>query len=162
MSGGIQETQFVPVTTVHTNLGQEVILITTDRLTIVLDEHVDKLEDSKSWAVPAGILATIVLAFVTADFHDAFRVSKDSWAAIFLLSGGLTLFWLVRCLYRRQATPKVSDIVEACKAKGQTTLQSRTQTSTTQPPATPPPPAPAPTPVPTPTSPARRWRAKDL
>jgi hypothetical protein len=150
MSGGIQETQFVPVTTVHTNLGQEVILITTDRLTIVLDEHIEKLEDSKSWAVPAGILATIVLAFVTADFHDAFRVSKDSWAAIFILSGALTIFWLVRCLYRRQAAPKVIDIVEACKVTGQAAPQPNLQAEAAKSHTTQPRPAPAPTPAATP------------
>jgi hypothetical protein len=103
-----------PVTIVHSNLDQEVIQITEDRLRLVLNDHLRRAEDRKSWVAPFGIFLAIITAFVTADFRD-FGLKAAVWQAIFILCGVASLIWLLRSSYLGYTSPTVENIISKVK-----------------------------------------------
>ena len=68
------------------NLGQNVIVTTEDKIRLCLTKHLQRIEQKNSWAVPLGILLTILIIFPTTTFKD-FIVSAEVWQAIFIISG---------------------------------------------------------------------------
>lgn len=105
-----------PTTVVHSNLDQEIIQITEDRLRLVLKNHLEFVEEKKAWHAPLGVLIAIVAAFVTADFRDAY-FKAATWQAVFLITGFLSFFWLINALYRAVTSPKIDDIVSKIKTR---------------------------------------------
>lgn len=108
----------VPTKIVHSNLDQEIIQITEDRLRLILKDHLDLVEERKSWLAPLGILIAILTAFVTADFRDAY-FNAATWRAVFLIAGAMSFLWLVKSAYRAITSPSIDDIV--CKIKAHST-----------------------------------------
>ena len=104
-----------PVTTIHSNLDQAVIQITEDRLHLYLIEHIDKIENSKSWVTPASLLAAILTTFATTDFKGFAGLKAESWEAAFLLAGTATLIWLIRSLVRIRKAPTLKDLINNMK-----------------------------------------------
>lgn len=102
---------------IHDNTSTEVVSITLDRLKLILIEHFQKIESRSSWSVPFSLLVTVVLVFCSASFKEAFGLSADSWAAIFLIVGISSFVWLLRCLYTMKAKQNLDDIIEQIKNK---------------------------------------------
>lgn len=105
-----------PIRNVHSNLDQEVIQVTEDKLRLVLNEHLTQVEKKNGWIAPLGIVITIVTLFTTATFKDAF-FKAATWEAIFLLSGLLSLAWLMKAAYVAFSSPSVDAVVEKIKNK---------------------------------------------
>lgn len=105
-----------PITIVHSNLDQEVIQITEDRLRLVLKDHLEDAEERKAWIAPLGILMAIVTSFVTATFRD-FHFKAATWEAAFLIGGLLSLGWLVVAAKKAAKAPTIDDIVDKIKRK---------------------------------------------
>ncbi len=105
-----------PTKVVHSNLDQEIIQITEDRLRLVLKDHLELFEEKKAWHAPLGVLIAIVAAFVTADFRDAY-FKAATWQAVFLITGILSLVWLISAIYRAATSPSIDDIVSKIKTR---------------------------------------------
>jgi hypothetical protein len=105
-----------PTKVVHSNLDQEIIQITEDRLRLVLKDHLELVEEKKAWHAPLGVLIAIVAAFVTADFRDTY-FKAATWQAFFLITGILSLIWLIKASYRAATSPSIDDIVSKIKAR---------------------------------------------
>src|SRR5712692_8032562 len=88
--------QIVRESTVHANVGQELIFTTKDRLKLCLIAHQEVLRAKQGWAIPLGILVPVVLALATADFRDLFGLKGDSWRASFVIGALFSTAWLVR------------------------------------------------------------------
>ena len=90
MAGNGRFTQIqAPTKIVHSNLDQEIIQITEDRLRLVMKDHLEEIEDKRAWHTPLGVLIAIIAAFVTADFRDAY-FKAETWQAVFLITGVLS------------------------------------------------------------------------
>lgn len=111
----VQET--VEVTDVHSNLNQEVIKITTDKLKLILKDYLWQLEKKREWIAPLGIFITIVVVLSTTKFQDAY-FSPDTWKAIFIISALLSGGWLVKSLWTAFNSPSVDDVVDIIKSGG--------------------------------------------
>lgn len=112
----VQET--VEVTTVHSNLAQEVIKITVDRLKLVLQSHLQSMERKRDWIAPLGILITMVVVFPTTDFKPFGGIKADVWEAIFIMAVVLVSIWLARTALLAVRSPSVEDVVERIKRGG--------------------------------------------
>ena len=115
MAGGRFSPLKAPVKFVHSNLEQEIIQITEDRLRLILKDHLALAEDRKTWIGPLGILLAIITAFVTADFRD-FLFKAPVWQAVFLITGFLSLAWLIYSIYRANNAPSIDDIIKRIKS----------------------------------------------
>jgi hypothetical protein len=111
--------KLLQITSIDANLKQEIFITTVDKARNCLKEALANVAERNAWAAPAGILATIVVVFPTANFQD-FVISKDTWRAMFLIAALLSAVWLARCLWARwKAGPlSVDDVIQELRQGG--------------------------------------------
>ncbi|MBQ4798105.1 hypothetical protein J8L73_02945 [Pseudoalteromonas sp. MMG006] len=109
----VQET--VEVTDVHSNLSQEVIKITTDKLKLILKDYLVSMEKKKEWIAPLGIVLTLLVVLITTTFQKAY-FSADTWKAIFIILLVLSIAWLIKSGWGAYKSPSVEDIVQKIKS----------------------------------------------
>jgi hypothetical protein len=85
--------QMARESTITTNVGQQLIAVTKDRLELCLIHHRERLESRQRWLLPLGILVPIVLALLTADFKDGLGIRASTWQAVFLLLAAVSTIW---------------------------------------------------------------------
>ena len=107
----------VEVDEVHSNVGQEIIEITTDKLELILVKHIDSVVSRKEWQTPASILITIILVFCTTDFKVFAGLSPDSWVAIFIITAVISSLWLIISLFKLKKSVSINSIINAVKNK---------------------------------------------
>lgn len=100
---------------VYSNVSQEIVEITTDKLTLILKDHVTRMETHASWQTPLAIVLTLLLTLCTTDTRVAFGLSAEIWKAILIISWVLSFFWLVRCLWRCRKCPTIDQIIAKMK-----------------------------------------------
>lgn len=118
-NGGRFSPVHAPVKVVHSNLDQEIIQITEDKLRLVLNQHLTKCEQRLAWVAPLGLLIAIVTAFTTATFKDALMLSAATWEAAFLITALISAAWLVKTVITAFQAPTVEDIVAKVKTSQQ-------------------------------------------
>jgi hypothetical protein len=104
----------VEVTGVYGDLTQEIIKITSDRLRLLLSQHLGCLERRRDWIAPAGILATLLVGYPATVFRD-WILSADIWRALFLFITLSMAIWLVVTLARREKAETLHDLIEIIK-----------------------------------------------
>jgi hypothetical protein len=109
---------------VDTNVTQEIIVTTADKVRLCLIQSIDKMERRKAWIAPAGILVTLIVVFPTASFHEFIGLSKDYWQAVFSVAIVASLGWLVRCLIQIRASVTIEEIVETLRTSSLTRPES--------------------------------------
>jgi hypothetical protein len=85
--------------TIHMNVGQEMVVTTVDKLRLCLIENRDSLADKKEWVTPLSLFVTFVATLAATDFHD-FLLKASVWNAIYVIGAGSSLIWLVRALFK--------------------------------------------------------------
>lgn len=100
------------INAVHVNVAQEYIMITEDKTFRCLTEWRKNVEQRDAWIAPVSLLASLVLAFVTADFKDAFNVPKDTWRAIFMIGIFMSAIWTLVALVRVAKTSTGKSVEE--------------------------------------------------
>lgn len=105
----------VDVEIIHDNTSQEIIVTTSDKLNLVLIEHLNKVETSKSWQTPFSMTLTIALVFCSADFKSSFGLSADTWHAIFIIALAASIIWLIFNIIRYAQSPSLSMIIKKIK-----------------------------------------------
>lgn len=104
-----------PIQQVHSNLSQEVIQITDDKLRLVLDDHLRKLEDRRSWIGPFGVFLAVLTVFCSSEFKVAFGVPAAVWQAIFIIVGVVSFMWLINTLIRIIRSPTTDTLLDKIK-----------------------------------------------
>ncbi|MCS0098218.1 hypothetical protein, partial [Vibrio cholerae] len=105
----------VEVHEVHSNLTAEVIEITSEKLELILREHLSCLAKENAWHAPLGILITIILVLLTTDFRSAFGLNADTWKAVFLISTAMSAFWLVSSLFKMHKSLSIEQLLDKVK-----------------------------------------------
>jgi hypothetical protein len=105
----------VIVDEVHSNVSQEIIEITADKLTIILTKHIQCLEKSKEWQLPLSLVLTILLVFTTTNFKDSLGVPSATWSAVFMIACGLSVIWLIKTLWQKSQAMTIDDILKSVK-----------------------------------------------
>jgi hypothetical protein len=98
--GATYSTQQIPLTH-RENLSQEVLHVTKDKALLCLGEWQQKVKASDNWVAPAGMIVSLFLPLVSAEFKAAFGVAKEMWQALNLVGVMVSFVWLVSSLYRR-------------------------------------------------------------
>lgn len=95
----------------------EVIAINEDRLRVILHDHAASLTDKRAWWTPAGIVLTLVIAFLTTEFKSALGLSADSWKAVFVVALVLASLVLIKELARRRKAATADSLVDEIKRR---------------------------------------------
>ncbi|WP_460152711.1 hypothetical protein [Pseudomonas sp. S2_B07] len=109
--------QYVPVQQIHDNISQEVITITADKLELALLNHMECLSKKDAWHMPLSLLVGVVVVFCSSNFKEAFGITADTWAAMFILFGLACILWLARSLFRITKAVSVKTLIEVIKNK---------------------------------------------
>jgi hypothetical protein len=102
------------VSEVHLNVSQNVIVTTEDKLRLHLSDTAKVMGRKNAWIAPLGIVISIVLTLVTADFKD-YGLKAPTWEAIFIIGAVLASVWLVYALWQRSKLETVDDLIEKIK-----------------------------------------------
>ena len=99
---------------VHTNLAQDFILTTEDKIRICLTKYLNKIDKRNRWFAPAGVLVTVIGTLLTTKFKD-FYFSADTWTAIFFMVAILSSLYLIYCLRYALISTDMDDIINDLK-----------------------------------------------
>lgn len=105
----------VDVTAYHTNLNQEIIQITEDKLRLLLHEHIKYMEHRNQWIAPLSLIITLAIVFTTTTFQDAVYLSADTWRAIFIITSVITVGWLIQSFYILFKAKTITDLINKIK-----------------------------------------------
>lgn len=103
----------------YTNIAQEFIHITSDKIKLCLLENQEVLKAKTGWITPLGILIALIAALVTADFKKTFLGLKpEVWEALFIISSILCSIWLIHALcrsYKYRHKGGIEDVIKKLK-----------------------------------------------
>jgi hypothetical protein len=121
-SSGLNLTRAVIDTSVvHTNVGQEIVVTTEDKLELCLRDHQDILKAKTDWKTPAGLFLAFLTSLVAADFKDL-GFSSEIWFAIFLILCiicGIWLFISARKAFNYKNSGDIKQIIQKLKSSSQ-------------------------------------------
>ncbi|HEI9902728.1 TPA: hypothetical protein SLN78_001049 [Serratia marcescens] len=75
----------------------EVIVISDDKLHIILTNCLGNITRLNQWATPLGILVTLAVTMLTTNFK-AFILSASVWEAMFWIITMLNIVWLIKSI----------------------------------------------------------------
>ena len=107
----------VNVKEVHSNVGQEIIEITSDKLQLILNSSMASMISRKEWQTPLSILITIILVLCTTDFKEFIGLKAGVWTAVFVISAVISAVWLILSLLNMNKAITVEDILNRVKNK---------------------------------------------
>ena len=110
----------VEVGKVHRNVSQEVVVITVDRLRILITGHIACIEKATGWQAALGVFISLVAALSTANFKETFSVSGDVWRALFIVAAMLSFAWLVRTVIHYLKAEKLESLIAKITASDET------------------------------------------
>jgi hypothetical protein len=117
--------------TVHENLDQELLMITSDRLELIVNDFAQRVKESMDarylWYGPAGIFATILVALVTTTCTNALGISSATWKGVFMTCAIVSLCATVyhaAKAYRYRQEPDAKELIDAVKRTGQSSTLS--------------------------------------
>jgi hypothetical protein len=105
---------------VHTNVEQEAIFITTDKIRLILADAITAIKAMRDWITPVSLLVSFIATLAsTAEFKNLFGISKEIWAAGFYLFTVLCFIWLCKSLlgcWKNRTKADISKIIERMQA----------------------------------------------
>ena len=114
-SGPKYPSKRMEITGFHSNIKQEIIQITTDKLRIILTDHSKKSEKKIEWHAALGIFLTAIASLFTTSFNTTFGVQGDVWRSLFILGAVFSFIWLVICVIKALRSPTIDDLIERIK-----------------------------------------------
>lgn len=117
------DNDMLSTSTLHTNIAQEVIITTEDKIKLALIEHMRINKAMLDWLTPFSIGLSAAASLSTAEFKDQFSVSAETWKAIFIIILIASTAWFLFCIgrigYYLVKNKGKSDFVETLKKSNQ-------------------------------------------
>lgn len=107
----------IRVDDIHENTSQELISITSDKLKLVLLDHLKCVEDANAWQTPISLIIAVALVFTTSTFKDSVGISAATWLAFFMFLMVAFVVWLGFALVKLKKRSSVDDLIEIIKKK---------------------------------------------
>lgn len=107
---------------VHTNISQDVIVISEDRLKLKLIGYEQCKKKLDNWVSPLAIFITSIVTLITTDFKKALLLSGEVWNAIFVILTIVTFVWFLISLSHIIGNKKITIdfIIDEIKKEKQT------------------------------------------
>jgi hypothetical protein len=93
-----------------TNVGQNVLTTTADRIRLCLRDYEKALKAKSDWTTPLGSLIAFVASLVAAEFKPFLGLSADIWKSLFLVGALASGAFFIRGLYRAYRVRGCSDV----------------------------------------------------
>jgi len=109
ISGSTKDWEIVPELYL-TNLPQDVITTTEDKVRLCLSEYLKKMEKKKGWLTPMGLTISFTLTLMASQFRD-WGLSSATWQAIFIIGVVASSCWLVYSVIESFHSVKIEDVI---------------------------------------------------
>ncbi|MCI5115648.1 MAG: hypothetical protein D3921_02755 [Candidatus Electrothrix sp. AW1] len=110
--------KLVSVDRISFNVNQSVIVTTEDKIYLSLGRYLQNEKRRVEWIAPLSLLLAIITTLVTATFQD-FILSGSTWKAIFIVTGIVAVFWLIRSLLFLGNRSSIEDLIKEIKTGNQ-------------------------------------------
>jgi hypothetical protein len=107
----------IQVTDVHTNVDQEIIQITDDKLKLILKDYITTISRAGDWVAPISVFISIIATFCTAKFDTFIGLEPGFWKAFFAIVGIVSLIWGCVALWRRDKIMTLDELINKVKNK---------------------------------------------
>lgn len=110
------DSQFVNA--VRSNIKSDIIVITDDKLKVILQEYLDLVKNGKDLMGPLSLVITTFLACATANFTDTFGIPIAIWDALFklaLIASGVWLLWQVTIFVKNRKKNSIDFLINEIK-----------------------------------------------
>jgi hypothetical protein len=97
-----------------TNLPQDVITTTEDKVRLVLGDYMRNTEKKRGWLTPMGLLISFTLTLMMSGFKD-WGLSADTWKAIFIIGDIAFFIWLIYAVIESFRSVKLDDVITELK-----------------------------------------------
>jgi Na+/pantothenate symporter len=97
-----------------TNLPQDVIATTEDKVRLTLSDYLKKTEKKRGWLTPMSLLISFTLTLMMSGFKD-WGLSADTWKAIFIIGDIIFFGWLVYSVVGAFRSVKLDDVIAELK-----------------------------------------------
>jgi hypothetical protein len=97
-----------------TNLPQDVITTTEDKVRLTLSDYLKKMEKKRGWLTPMGLTISFTLTLMMSAFRD-WGLSADTWKALFIIGDIAFFIWLVCTVIESFRSVKIDDVIAALK-----------------------------------------------
>lgn len=102
-------------TTIHSNLKQDIVCTTKDKLQLSLQNFRDAVDAKQKVATYGGVAISLLLSLVTSSPKDVFGLSSDVWRAIFIVCLILSALATIYSIITLFKTKKDRDIETMCQ-----------------------------------------------
>ena len=86
--------------TIYTNVNQDIIITTEDKIKLVLIKTKETLKSQRDWLSPLGLTLSFITTLCTSEFKDSFGLNKEFWKAIFVILTFATTIWFFIAIYK--------------------------------------------------------------
>ncbi|MDQ2899106.1 MAG: hypothetical protein M3Y07_04805 [Acidobacteriota bacterium] len=102
---------------VHFNVAQELIVITEDKATLVLNQWMRRIENRRDWKTQLSLVVSLVSTIATASFNDTLGPWRGAWHTIFFIASIGSVFCLVRMVISNWRSPRIdaANIIDQLK-----------------------------------------------
>lgn len=107
---------------VYQNIAQDCIVITQDKLELVLLKTEKSLSARNSWITPLSLAITCGVSLISSNYKD-FILPASVWEAIFILSTFIFVIWLGKTLvtaWRYRKSGNIQNIISQIKSESKT------------------------------------------
>lgn len=109
----------------NTNLNTETIIITEDKLRLILRDYKDNTEYSEKWKLPISLSFSLAITLLTASFKGFWFFTADFIFAMFavalIVSLAFSIIWGIKAFKRRRIIG-IDCLINQIKAKDEKTL----------------------------------------
>lgn len=104
------------VKSLTTNVGQDLIYISEDKVRICLMKHAANLEQKHAWIAPASLGASIIVTLVSTTFQKFAGLSADFWKAVFFVGLIVSIVWGCTAWLKRKRVKSVDELIDELRA----------------------------------------------
>lgn len=101
--------------TIHSNLKQEIIVTTKDKVRLMLKNFREAVECKQQAATYGGISLSLLVTLVTSDTKDALLLSASVWKAIFIIAFVISLVLTAGSYRKAKMLESDYDIEKICQ-----------------------------------------------
>lgn len=98
--------------TVKTNVAQDFIVTTKDKLHLALHEMLPRYTSKENALAMASAFLAFLAAVITADFQATFGISASAWRTTFVLCTIISGCLTIREVYKWLRRPKIADMLK--------------------------------------------------
>ncbi|MGE8217309.1 MAG: hypothetical protein ACN6RD_14025 [Stenotrophomonas maltophilia] len=100
---------------IHSNIQQEIVEITTDKLRLIMGDYIKRAERRNEWQTALGILLAAVAALVTTEFKLAMGVEGGVWKSLFIIVAVASAIWLTISAIRSVRHESIDSLIRRIK-----------------------------------------------